>query len=145
MTINFDFAQRTVLITGAAQGIGKALAQHFAASNARVAVVDRDEPELTGQLHAGAVAELVWQPGRLVLRRQNWQSGEWEERSAPWLGGKITVLCDRSSLECFVDGGRQSLSTRYFPGENPVLSARCDGDGSKICLDHLPLATCLVQ
>ncbi|MGW0161678.1 SDR family oxidoreductase [Mycobacterium sp. NPDC003323] len=43
MTISFDFAQRTVLITGAAQGIGKALAQHFAESNARVAVVDRDE------------------------------------------------------------------------------------------------------
>ncbi len=98
-----------------------------------------------GRLRFGAVVELVWQPGRLVLRRQNWQSGEWEERSAPWLGGKITVLCDRSSLECFVDGGRQSLSTRYFPGENPVLSARCGDDGSKICLDHWPLATCLVQ
>lgn len=42
MTLNFDFAARTVVITGAAQGIGKALAQHFVASNARVAVIDRD-------------------------------------------------------------------------------------------------------
>ena len=49
MTISFDFAQRTVLITGAAQGIGKALAQHFAGSNARVAVVDRDETLLRSE------------------------------------------------------------------------------------------------
>ena len=38
-----------------------------------------------GRLGFGAVAELV-AAGRLVLRRQNWQSGEWEERSAPGLG-----------------------------------------------------------
>ena len=63
----------------------------------------------------------------------------------PLAWGSITVLCDRSSLECFVDGGRQTLSTRYFPGENPVLSARCDGDDSKICLYHWPLAACPVQ
>ncbi|MNI81216.1 hypothetical protein D3C73_1378110 [compost metagenome] len=98
-----------------------------------------------GRLGFGALAELVWQPGRIVLRRQNWQSGAWEERAAPWLGGKITVLCDSSSLECFVDGGRQSLSTRYFPGENPGLSVSYDSEESKICLDHWPLAACLVQ
>ncbi|OBF37437.1 3-oxoacyl-ACP reductase [Mycolicibacterium peregrinum] len=49
MTISFDFARRTVMITGAAQGIGKALAEFFVASNARVAVVDRDEALLQAE------------------------------------------------------------------------------------------------
>ncbi|WP_429099572.1 glycoside hydrolase family 32 protein [Aeromonas rivipollensis] len=98
-----------------------------------------------GSLWFGAVAELVWLPGRITLRRQNWQSGAWEDRSTPWLGGKITVLCDSSSLECFVDGGRHSLSARYFPGEKPQLSSGNGDDGCKICLDHWPLAACLVQ
>lgn len=98
-----------------------------------------------GSLWLGAVAELVWQKGRIGLRRQNWQSGEWEERSAPWLGGPLTLLCDRSSLECFVDDGRQTLSARYFPGEKPQLSAGDTGEGGKICLNHWPLSACLVQ
>jgi len=42
MTINFDFKGKAVLVTGAAQGIGKALAEYFLASNARVIVADRD-------------------------------------------------------------------------------------------------------
>ncbi|HDN9014268.1 TPA: sucrose-6-phosphate hydrolase [Aeromonas salmonicida] len=98
-----------------------------------------------GSLWLGTVAELVWQKGRIGLRRQNWQSGEWEERSAPWLGGPLTLLCDRSSLECFVDDGRQTLSARYFPGEKPQLSAGDAGEGGKICLNHWPLSACLVQ
>lgn len=98
-----------------------------------------------GSLWLGTVAELVWQKGRIGLRRQNWQHGEWEERSAPWLGGPLTLLCDRSSLECFVDDGRQTLSARYFPGEKPQLSAGDAGEGGKICLNHWPLSACLVQ
>ncbi|WP_336757696.1 sucrose-6-phosphate hydrolase [Aeromonas hydrophila] len=98
-----------------------------------------------GSLWFGAVAELCWQPGRLVLRRLNWQSGAWEERYCPWQGGGITVLCDRSSLECFVDGGRHTLSARYFPGPGPQLAPGKPVAGGKICLDHWPLAACLVQ
>jgi beta-fructofuranosidase len=98
-----------------------------------------------GSFWFGTVAELVWQPGRITLRRQNWQSGAWETRSSPWSGGRITVLCDRSSLECFIDEGRHSLSARYFPGEKPQLSSGNGADGSKICLNHWPLSACLVQ
>lgn len=38
----FDFSDRTVLITGAAAGIGKAVAEAFSARGARVALADRD-------------------------------------------------------------------------------------------------------
>lgn len=38
----FDFTGRTVLVTGAAQGIGRELARFFAAADANVYVIDRD-------------------------------------------------------------------------------------------------------
>lgn len=52
---------------------------------------------------------------------------------------------DRSSLECFIDEGRHSLSARYFPGDKPQLSSGNGDDGCKICLNHWPLSACLVQ
>nr|WP_163503996.1 D-threitol dehydrogenase [Halomonas socia] len=41
--LQFDFAGQVVLITGAANGIGKTLAERFAASGARLVLVDRSE------------------------------------------------------------------------------------------------------
>ncbi|MEU1953436.1 SDR family oxidoreductase [Nocardia rhamnosiphila] len=46
MTITFDFSGRTALVTGAAQGIGLAVAQMFHSTGAHVAVVDRDPDTL---------------------------------------------------------------------------------------------------
>lgn len=45
--IAFDFTGRTVLVTGAARGIGLELSRFFAASGADVAMVDSDLEELT--------------------------------------------------------------------------------------------------
>ncbi|MFC8386336.1 3-oxoacyl-ACP reductase FabG [Nocardia sp. NPDC057272] len=42
MSITFDFSGRTALVTGAAQGIGHAIATMFHDAGAQVAVVDRD-------------------------------------------------------------------------------------------------------
>jgi NAD(P)-dependent dehydrogenase (short-subunit alcohol dehydrogenase family) len=41
-----SFTGKTVLVTGAAKGIGKAVAAHFARAGARVALVDRDSDAL---------------------------------------------------------------------------------------------------
>jgi NAD(P)-dependent dehydrogenase (short-subunit alcohol dehydrogenase family) len=41
-----EFAGKTVIITGAAGGLGRALAQRFAAAGANVAALDRDAPAL---------------------------------------------------------------------------------------------------
>lgn len=50
----FDFTGRTALITGAAGGIGKALAEYFSAAGASLALVDiHDTSELASQLGPG--------------------------------------------------------------------------------------------
>ena len=46
MSISFDFTGRTAIVTGAARGIGLALARWFALSGARVVAVDRAESAL---------------------------------------------------------------------------------------------------
>ncbi|MYL10006.1 MAG: SDR family oxidoreductase [Acidimicrobiia bacterium] len=46
MGINFDFSDRTVFITGGAQGIGAALVETFHAAGARVAAIDLEVTDI---------------------------------------------------------------------------------------------------
>lgn len=46
-SVKFDFTGETVLVTGAARGIGRSVAQAFAAAGGRVSALDRDEELLT--------------------------------------------------------------------------------------------------
>ncbi|GAA1548327.1 3-oxoacyl-ACP reductase FabG [Nocardioides humi] len=54
MSMSFDFSGRTVAVTGAAQGIGLAVARSFHDAGARVVAVDRDEDALTDSWSAAA-------------------------------------------------------------------------------------------
>ncbi|MDX0627076.1 D-threitol dehydrogenase [Sinorhizobium medicae] len=56
-----DFAGKTVVITGAATGIGRAVAEAFAAKNARVALLDRDAAvsRVAASLGSGHIAHVV--------------------------------------------------------------------------------------
>lgn len=47
--MSFDFSGRIVLVTGAAVGYGRAIAENFAARGARTYAIDRDAGRLTGE------------------------------------------------------------------------------------------------
>lgn len=54
--ISYDFAGKSVVVTGAARGIGQAIARHFVQANASVFMVDYDKDELVESAAAiGAV------------------------------------------------------------------------------------------
>lgn len=48
MSVTFDFSGRVVVVTGAARGIGRAMARRFAEAGARVVAADRDGEGLRG-------------------------------------------------------------------------------------------------
>ena len=52
MSLNYGLQDKTVLITGAAGGIGSALARAFLAQGAQILVLDRDRVALDALLHA---------------------------------------------------------------------------------------------
>ncbi|MBK0000559.1 sucrose-6-phosphate hydrolase [Erwinia sp. S38] len=78
----------------------------------------------------------------LTLGRKNLRTGEQEERH--W-GGEVRtlqILCDRSSVEIFINDGEAVLSSRYFPDAQPHL--RFSGS-AQISLSHWRLRQCVIE
>lgn len=62
MNVHFDFSGLTVIVTGAARGIGRVMVQRFVAAGASVVAADRDEPGLSETcqgLDASSLASVV--------------------------------------------------------------------------------------
>jgi 3-oxoacyl-[acyl-carrier protein] reductase len=94
MSNKIDLANRTAVVTGGGQGIGRATAERFLASGARVALWDRDielARKTAGELGASAkaVACDVTSPAEVTRARD-------ETLSA--LGGRIDILVNNAGI-----------------------------------------------
>ncbi|ADP12440.1 Sucrose hydrolase, invertase [Erwinia sp. Ejp617] len=78
----------------------------------------------------------------ITLCRNNLRSGEAEERD--WMGEVRTlrILCDRSSIEIFINDGEGVMSSRYFPAAEPRL--RFSGS-AQIALRYWRLQQCVIE
>jgi len=94
------------------------------------------ELDFAGELHLAIHAQGV------TLRRNNLRSGESEERH--WRGEVRTLrlMCDRSSVEIFINEGEAVMSSRYFPSANPELHFSGTGE---IGLRHWSLRQCMIE
>ncbi|WP_338501304.1 sucrose-6-phosphate hydrolase [Erwinia aphidicola] len=108
--------------------------------------IDSAELELTfnGSFRANFAdtLQLVVEPGGIWLHRNNLRSGEAEQRQ--WLGSvhSLRILCDRSSVEIFINQGEAVMSARYFPGPQPRLHF---SGGAQIALHHWRLRQCVIE
>ena len=80
MSTAFDFTGRTVIVTGAANGIGLALSQFFAEAGATICIADIDEAGLaeatTGPLAEAIPAVVdVSDSARSQVQSRIWSSG----------------------------------------------------------------------
>jgi 3-oxoacyl-[acyl-carrier protein] reductase len=90
-TATFDFSGSTVLITGAARGIGLALAKAFRKSGAEVVMVDADAEELRGAADAiGGIA--------VAADVTSAADAEGAVRSAVERTGRVDVLINNAGL-----------------------------------------------
>ncbi len=92
MSISFDFTGRTVLVTGGARGIGRALSQFFAGAGATLAVADVDAQAL-----ADVASEL---PGTIPLQIDVSDSASVAAGVADVLGrtGRIDIVVNNAGI-----------------------------------------------
>ncbi|MTD26162.1 sucrose-6-phosphate hydrolase [Erwinia sorbitola] len=94
------------------------------------------------ELNFADTLRLTVHPEGVTLLRNNLRSGEPENRD--WRGevSLLRILCDRSSIEIFINEGEAVMSSRYFPASTPTVSF--DGIG-QIGLSHWSLQQCVIE
>ncbi len=145
MTVSFDFSGRVVIVTGAARGIGRVMAQRFVAAGALVVAADRDEAGLTEtcasldpQRIESLVADVstedgaqqivdaaVQRFGRLDVCVNNAavapHASVLDERQEVWdtiyaVNTRGTFLMTRAAAKAMIDGGRGGRIVNFSSG-----------------------------
>ncbi|KHN50083.1 glycoside hydrolase family 32 protein [Pectobacterium fontis] len=97
-----------------------------------------------GEFQCSLASQLVlcWDGERVTLSRHNRRTGEPEHRY--WRGDlhQLQILCDRSSIEIFINEGEAVLSARYFPESEPIMTFSGSG---RLMLQHWLLASCVIE
>ena len=81
-------------------------------------------------------------PAELRLARRSFESGEWHYRYWQGAAHRLQILCDRSSVEIFINDGEGVMSSRYFP-DHPAR-VRFEG-ASDITLRYWSLRACMIE
>ncbi len=104
------------------------------------------ELELAGQgpvmLNFADTLILTWQPNGLRLARLSRMTGEWQYRYWPGDVRELHILCDRSSVEIFINGGEGVMSSRYFPAHPATLAL---SGGTNLRARYWSLRSCMVE
>jgi NAD(P)-dependent dehydrogenase (short-subunit alcohol dehydrogenase family) len=144
MDATFDFSDKTVIITGAARGVGRAMVQAFAGAGAQVVAADRDAEGLAEttapfggvvlsivadvSMHAGAeaiVKAAVGRFGRLDVCVNNAavapKAAILEERVEVWdtvyaVNSRGTFLMTQAAARAMIAGGRGGRIINFSSG-----------------------------
>ncbi len=85
---------------------------------------------------------LTWEADGLQLARRSLLSGEWEYRTWQGAARHLQILCDRSSVEIFINHGEGVMSSRYFPRHPAQLTLSGDGE---VAVRYWSLRSCMVE
>ncbi|WP_394120662.1 SDR family NAD(P)-dependent oxidoreductase [Planococcus donghaensis] len=157
------FTNKTVIVTGASQGIGKSIATHFAAENARVIGLDVQPVELEGVEYRacdvgnfnevvavfkkinedyGAVHALINNAG-ISTFKSIWEVDEQEWDHVLDTNLKSVFICSREAARYMTDDIRSIInmtSTRAFMSE-PDTETYSASKGGIFALTHALAAT----
>lgn len=85
---------------------------------------------------------LEWSQSELRLARRSLESGEWHYRYWQGAAHKLQILCDRSSVEIFINDGEGVMSSRYFPQQPARLTLTGDAE---VRARYWSLRACMVE
>ncbi|MDG0797938.1 glycoside hydrolase family 32 protein [Pectobacterium punjabense] len=97
-----------------------------------------------GEFQCNLASQIVlcWDGERVTMSRHNRRTGEPEHRY--WRGAlsQLQILCDRSSVEIFINDGEAVMSARYFPESEATITFSGSG---RLTLQHWLLAPCVIE
>ncbi|MFP9229951.1 glycoside hydrolase family 32 protein [Pectobacterium cacticida] len=94
------------------------------------------------QLSLASQLVLCWDGERVTMSRHNRRTGDPEHRY--WRGPlrQLQLLCDRSSIEVFINEGEAVMSARYFSENDAMMTFSGSG---QLTLQHWLLAPCVIE